>query len=145
MNEPQNTDDGPTGPSDEDLMAMGLARTKAWVRVTETGPARRNKRYRKRAAAQGQRQLSTPVPDEARETVRQICRRLCDGDLSLADLAALQAGDAPQSGADQAPGAQLTAAAARSDRKRIIRQILKVASIGLAAFTVGMTIAFGLR
>lgn len=144
MSEPENTDDGPTGPSDEDLKAIGLTRTKAWVRVTETGPARRARRYRDRAppAAQGQRQLSTTVPQEARETVRQIYRRLCEGNLSLADLVALQASNAHRSEADQVREARLPAAA-RIDRKRI-GQIWILAATSLAAFTAGMTIALGL-
>lgn len=143
MSEPEDTDDGPTGPSDDDLMAMGLAPTRAWVRANETGQARRNRRYRERAAAQGQRQLSATVPEEARDTVRQICRRLCDGDLSVADLAALQASAARRSEAEKAQDAA-PLAVSRNDNKRLVRQILALTAISLAAFAAGMTIASGL-
>lgn len=133
-------DDDPSDPSDEELRAMGLEETRAWVRVQETGKARRNRRYRERAAAQGQRPFSTLVPDETRETVRLICRQLCDGELNLEDLNALVTADLRRPDAGAANDTAANADSVNDDGK-VVRQILAVAAVGVIAFAAGITIA----
>ena len=120
---------------------MGLEETRAWVRVQETGKARRNRRYRERAAAQGQRPFSTLVPDETRETVRLICRQLCDGELNLEDLtAALQRTDEQHARTPCAPES-LTHETAARENKAIKTQILMLAGASSAAFVAGIALA----
>jgi hypothetical protein len=128
-------------PSDDELRAMGLEPRQAWVRSEATGKALRNRRSREKAAAQGRRQISIAVPDEARETVRTICQQLCAEQLSTEDLtAALQRADRQQSQKLNAPTSVTPETAARGTTV-VKRQILMLTGASGAAFAAGIALA----
>jgi hypothetical protein len=120
---------------------MGLEPRQAWIRREATGKARRNKRSREKAAAQGRRQISIAVPDQARETVRTICRQLCAEELSTEDLtAALQRADRQRSQTINATKSVTPETAARGTTA-VKRQILMLTGASGAAFAAGIALA----
>ena len=128
-------------PSDDELRAMGLEPRQAWVRSEATGKALRNRRSREKAAAQGRRQISIAVPDQARETVRTICQQLCAEELSTEDLtAALQRADRQESQTLNAPNSVTPETAARGTTV-VKRQILMLTGASGAAFAAGIALA----
>jgi len=128
-------------PSDDELRAMGLEPRQAWVRSEAIGKAVRNRRSRDKAAAQGRRQISIPVPDEARETVRTICQQLCGEELGTDDLtAALRRTERKQHRTPTAPEDVTHETAARENRA-MKTQILMLAGASSAAFAAGLALA----
>jgi hypothetical protein len=120
------------GPSDADLRALGLEPTRAWVRQRESGKALRNRRHREKAAAHGRRQLSITVPDEARDTVRQVCQALCREHLTVVDLHRVLRRNAFSQTAEERPAPQRT--------PRTLRLVYQtwITARDLAAFIVGL-------
>ena len=128
-------------PSDNDLRAMGLEPRQAWIRSEATGKALRNKRSREKAAAQGRRQISITVPDEARETVRTICQQLCAEELSTAVLTeVLKHSERQQSRTLGAPES-VTRETAPRETRAIKRQILMLTGASGSAFAAGIAFA----
>jgi FlaA1/EpsC-like NDP-sugar epimerase len=128
-------------PSDDDLRAMGLEPRQAWIRSEATGKALRNKHSREKAAAQGRRQISIAVPDQARETVRTICQQLCAEELSTADLTELlQRAERQQSRTLGAPES-VTRETAPRETRAIKRQTLMLTGASGAALAAGIALA----
>ena len=66
--------------SDEELRAGGLAPVKAYVRTRAGKSAERQQRYRQNKEAQGLKQTNVQVPEKHQETIREIARKLRDGE-----------------------------------------------------------------
>jgi hypothetical protein len=128
-------------PGDEELRAMGLEPRQAWIRSEPTGKAQRNRRAREKAEAQGRRQISIAVPDDARETVRTICHQLCAKELSSTELmVALQQSKTQQPVREklqESAGPQISPRETRA----IARQVLILATASGTAFVAGITLA----
>ena len=66
--------------SDEELRAGGLAPVKAYVRTKAGKSAERQQRYRQNKEAQGFKQTNVQVPEKHQETIREIARKLREGE-----------------------------------------------------------------
>lgn len=86
-NLPDHLEDVPERPidsdrvlSDDELLAGGLQPVKAYVRTRAGKAAERQQRYREKKEAEGFKQTNVQVPDEHQETIREIARRLREGE-----------------------------------------------------------------
>lgn len=66
--------------SDDELQAGGLQPVKAYVRTRAGKSAERQKRYRDKQEAEGFKQTNVQVPEEHQETIREIARKLREGE-----------------------------------------------------------------
>jgi hypothetical protein len=70
--------------SDDELRASGLAPVRAYVRTKAGKTAERQQRYRQKKEAEGFKQTNVQVPEEHQETIREIARKMREGeDLGL--------------------------------------------------------------
>lgn len=75
---------------------LGLERIQAWgVRKTEKSGAKRSKRAREKAAAQGVKQLSVSLPEEMHPLVKDMAARLKAGETIESAAVALVPGIRP--------------------------------------------------
>jgi len=66
--------------SDDELQAGGLQPVKAYVRTKAGKSAERQKRYREKKEAEGFKQTNVQVPEEHQETIRELARKLREGE-----------------------------------------------------------------
>ena len=66
--------------SDEELRAGGLAPVKAYVRTKAGKSAERQQRYRQNKEAQGFKQTNVQVPEDQQTTIREIARKMREGE-----------------------------------------------------------------
>jgi|SRR5690554_389152 len=66
--------------SDEELKASGLQPVKAYVRTKAGKAAERQQRWREKKEAEGFKQTNVQVPEEHQETIREIARKLREGE-----------------------------------------------------------------
>jgi len=66
--------------SDDELQAGGLQPVKAYVRTKASKAADRQKRWRDKKATEGLKQTNVQVPEEHQETIKEIARRLREGE-----------------------------------------------------------------
>lgn len=66
--------------SDDELQAGGLQPVKAYVRTKASKAADRQKRWREKKATEGLKQTNVQVPEEHQETIKEIARRLREGE-----------------------------------------------------------------
>lgn len=86
-NLPDHLEDVPERPidsdrvlSDDELQAGGLQPVKAYVRTKAGKAAERQQRYRQKKEAEGFKQTNVQVPEEHQETIREIARKLREGE-----------------------------------------------------------------
>lgn len=66
--------------TDDELQAAGLQPVKAYVRTKAGKAAERQQRYREKKKAEGFKQTNVQVPEEHQETIREIARKLREGE-----------------------------------------------------------------
>jgi hypothetical protein len=66
--------------SDDELRAGGLAPVRAYVRTKAGKSAERQKRYRDKQESEGFKQTNVQVPEEHQETIRELARKLREGE-----------------------------------------------------------------
>jgi len=66
--------------SDDELRASGLAPVRAYVRTKAGKSAERQQRYRQKKEAEGFKQTNVQVPEEHQETIREIARKMREGE-----------------------------------------------------------------
>ena len=66
--------------SDDELQAGGLQPVKAYVRTKASKAADRQKRWREKKSAEGLKQTNVQVPEEHQDTIKEIARRLREGE-----------------------------------------------------------------
>jgi hypothetical protein len=66
--------------SDDELQAGGLQPVKAYVRTKAGKSAERQKRYRDKQKSEGFKQLNVQVPEQHQETIREIARKMREGE-----------------------------------------------------------------
>ena len=66
--------------SDDELRSGGLEPVRAYVRTKAGKAAQRQQRYREKQEAAGMKQTNVQVPDGHQELIREVARRLRDGE-----------------------------------------------------------------
>jgi hypothetical protein len=80
----ENLEERPIDPdrviSDEQLRIGGLAPVRAYVRTRAGKSAERQQRYRQNKEAQGFKQTNVQVPEDQQATIREIARKMREGE-----------------------------------------------------------------
>ena len=66
--------------SDDELRSGGLEPVRAYVRTKAGKAAQRQQRYREKLETAGVKQTNVQVPEQHQETIREVARRLRDGE-----------------------------------------------------------------
>jgi len=82
--------------SDDELRSGGLEPVRAYVRTKAGKAAQRQQRYREKLETAGVKQTNVQVPEQHQETIREVARRLRDGEPLDGVIAPEKAAEEPQ-------------------------------------------------
>lgn len=103
--------------SDDELRSGGLEPVRAYVRTKAGKAAQRQQRYRERKESAGLKQTNVQVPEQHQETIREIARRMREGE-PLGDVIGAEKPQAQSAPTHAAEGE--SAGALTGDEKRLL-------------------------